>query len=65
MAPDEAPGKPPRTSVFARLKRGLFMTHTELLAKVGGAIRATFEPGPAAGVTEAMDSICAESDTTR
>src|SRR5450830_331156 len=36
------------SSVFARLKRGLFMTHTELLAKVGGAIRATFEPDPAA-----------------
>src|SRR5258708_3450490 len=36
------------SSVLARLKRGLFMTHTELLAKVGGAIRATFEPDPAA-----------------
>jgi fused signal recognition particle receptor len=36
------------SSVFARLKRGLFMTHTELLAKVGGAIRAKFEPDPAA-----------------
>ncbi|HMA29384.1 MAG TPA: signal recognition particle-docking protein FtsY [Thermoanaerobaculia bacterium] len=36
------------TSVLARLKRGLFMTHTELLAKMGSAIRATFEPDPAA-----------------
>ena len=36
------------SSVFARLKRGLFMTHTELLAKVGSAIRTTFEPDPAA-----------------
>src|ERR1035441_5887764 len=36
------------SSVLARLKRGLFMTHTELLAKVGGAIRATFEPDPVA-----------------
>src|SRR5664280_1686078 len=36
------------SSVLARLKRGLFMTHTELLAKVGGAIRATFEADPAA-----------------
>ncbi|MGE5717481.1 MAG: signal recognition particle-docking protein FtsY [Acidobacteriota bacterium] len=33
---------------MARLKRGLFMTHTELLAKMGSAIRATFEPDPAA-----------------
>jgi fused signal recognition particle receptor len=39
---------PDRTSVFARLKRGLFMTHTELLAKVGSAVRATFEADPAA-----------------
>jgi len=37
-----------RPSVFARLKRGLFMTHTELLAKVGSAVKATFEPDPAA-----------------
>ncbi len=48
MAPD-APEKPAsRTSVFARLKRGLFMTHTELLAKVGGAIKEAFEPDPRA-----------------
>ncbi len=38
-------GKP---SVLARLKRGLFMTHTELIAKVGGAIRTRFTPDPAA-----------------
>ncbi len=44
MASDERD----RTSVFARLKRGLFMTHTELIAKVGSAVRATFEPDPAA-----------------
>ena len=37
-----------RTSVFARLKRGLFMTHTELLSKMGSAVKATFEPDPAA-----------------
>lgn len=44
MAPDDSD----RSSVFARLKRGLFMTHTELFAKVGSAVRATFEPDPAA-----------------
>lgn len=43
-----ANGQRDQPSVLARLKRGLFMTHTELLAKVGGAIRATFEPDPAA-----------------
>jgi fused signal recognition particle receptor len=37
-----------RPSVFARLKRGLFMTHTELFAKVGSAVKATFEPDPEA-----------------
>jgi fused signal recognition particle receptor len=44
MAPEDRG----RSSVFARLKRGLFMTHTELLAKVGSAVRTTFEPDPAA-----------------
>src|SRR5450759_1759570 len=44
MASDERD----RPSVFARLKRGLFMTHTELLAKMGSAVKATFEPDPAA-----------------
>jgi fused signal recognition particle receptor len=44
MAPEDRG----RSSVFARLKRGLFMTHTELLSKVGSAVRATFEPDPAA-----------------
>src|SRR5512141_1379848 len=43
-----ANGERDTSSVFARLKRGLFMTHTELIAKVGGAIRSTFEPDPAA-----------------
>jgi fused signal recognition particle receptor len=38
---------PPKT-VLSRLKRGLFMTHTELIAKVGDAIRARFEPDPRA-----------------
>jgi fused signal recognition particle receptor len=44
MASDERD----RPSVFARLKRGLFMTHTELLARMGSAVKATFEPDPAA-----------------
>jgi fused signal recognition particle receptor len=38
---------PPKT-ILSRLKRGLFMTHNELIAKVGDAIRARFEPDPAA-----------------
>ncbi|MDL2716404.1 MAG: signal recognition particle-docking protein FtsY [Acidobacteriota bacterium] len=43
-----ATGERESPSVFARLKRGLFMTHTELLAKMGSAVKATFEPDPAA-----------------
>jgi fused signal recognition particle receptor len=43
-----AKGERDRPSVFARLKRGLFMTHTELLAKMGSAVKSTFEPDPAA-----------------
>jgi fused signal recognition particle receptor len=45
MASEETAAPAARSSVLARLKRGLFMTHTELIAKVGGAIRATFEEG--------------------
>jgi len=35
-------------SLFARLKRGLFMTHTELIARVGEAVKATISPDPKA-----------------
>jgi fused signal recognition particle receptor len=68
MAPDEAPVKP-SPSVFARLKRGLFMTHTELIAKVGGAIKAKFEPDPrelvAAVREEAGHRDAGEADVVR
>ncbi|HUM02800.1 MAG TPA: signal recognition particle-docking protein FtsY [Thermoanaerobaculia bacterium] len=35
-------------SLLSRLKRGLFMTHTELIARVGGAVRGAFAPDPKA-----------------
>ncbi len=35
-------------SIFARLKRGLFMTHTELISRVGTAVKTAFSPDPAA-----------------
>lgn len=38
----------PKPSLMARLKRGLFMTHTELAARVGDAIKARFSPDPKA-----------------
>ncbi len=59
MADAETPAKTAPT-VFARLKRGLFMTHTELIAKVGGAIRAKFEPDPRA--LEALEEALLTAD---
>lgn len=40
-------------SFLARLKRGLFMTHTELIARVGEAVKTRFAPDPA--VLEALE----------
>lgn len=37
-----------KPSLMARLKRGLFMTHTELVARVGDVIKARFSPDPKA-----------------
>lgn len=34
-------------TLLTRLKRGLFMTHTELIARVGDAVKARFAPDPA------------------
>lgn len=59
MASDETTAKAP-PSVLARLKRGLFMTHTELIAKVGGAIKAKFEPDPRA--LEALEDALLTAD---
>ena len=51
---------PEKPSLFARLKRGLFMTHTELISKVGGAIKAKFEPDPR--VLEALEEALIAAD---
>lgn len=37
-----------KPSILQRLKRGLFMTHTELVARVGDAVKARFSPDPRA-----------------
>ena len=37
-----------KPSLMARLKRGLFMTHTELISRVGDAIKVRFSPDPKA-----------------
>ncbi len=49
-----------RPSLMARLKRGLFMTHTELVARVGDAIRARFSPDPKA--LEALEEALLAAD---
>ncbi|HRY45336.1 MAG TPA: signal recognition particle receptor subunit alpha, partial [Thermoanaerobaculia bacterium] len=45
---------------MARLKRGLFMTHTELIARVGDAIKARFSPDPKA--LEALEEALLAAD---
>jgi fused signal recognition particle receptor len=45
---------------MARLKRGLFMTHTELVARVGDAIKARFSPDPKA--LEALEEALLAAD---
>lgn len=49
-----------KPSLMARLKRGLLMTHTELVARVGGAIRARFSPDPKA--LEALEEALLAAD---
>jgi fused signal recognition particle receptor len=45
---------------MARLKRGLFMTHTELISRVGDAIKARFSPDPKA--LEALEEALLAAD---
>lgn len=49
-----------KPSLMARLKRGLLMTHTELFARVGGAIKARFSPDPKA--LEALEEALIAAD---
>lgn len=49
-----------KPSLMARLKRGLFMTHTELISRVGGAIKARFSPDPKA--LEALEEALLAAD---
>ena len=52
--------RPMKTTLAARLKRGLFMTHTELVARVGDAIKTRFEPDPRA--LEALEEALLAAD---
>jgi len=49
-----------KPTLMARLKRGLFMTHTELISRVGDAIKARFSPDPRA--LEALEEALLAAD---
>ena len=49
-----------KPTLMARLKRGLFMTHSELISRVGDAIKARFSPDPRA--LEALEEALLAAD---
>jgi len=49
-----------KPSLMARLKRGLLMTHTELVARVGDAIKVRFSPDP-----KALDALEEDKERAR
>lgn len=55
--PSEVPQKKP---FLARLKRGLFMTHTELISRVGEAVKSRVAPDPKA--LEALEEALLKAD---
>ena len=60
-APDTAGApQPPRKSFFAKVKRGLFMTHTEILEKLGTAVKKGL--GFDESVLESLEEALLEAD---
>jgi fused signal recognition particle receptor len=53
-------GEAPRKSFFAKVKRGLFMTHTEILEKLGSAVKEGL--GFDESVVEALEETLLEAD---
>src|SRR5512132_152310 len=51
---------PPRKSFFAKVKRGLFMTHTEILEKLGAAVKEGL--GFDESVLESLEEALIEAD---
>ncbi|MCC6129261.1 MAG: signal recognition particle-docking protein FtsY [Acidobacteria bacterium] len=51
---------PQKKGLLAKLKRGLFMTHTELISRVGGAIKTKLGPDPRA--LEALEEALIAAD---
>jgi fused signal recognition particle receptor len=58
--PTPRPGKTPRSSFFAKVRRGLFMTHTEILEKLGSAVKK--ELGFDESVLERLEEALIEAD---
>jgi fused signal recognition particle receptor len=55
-----AAGSPERKSFFAKIKRGLFMTHTEILEKIGSAVKEGL--GFDESVVESLEETLLEAD---
>ena len=53
-------GSPERKSFFAKIKRGLFMTHTEILEKIGSAVKEGL--GFDESVVESLEETLLEAD---
>ena len=53
-------GEPPRKSVFAKIKRGLFMTHTEVLEKIATAVQESL--GFDESVVRSLEETLVEAD---
>ena len=58
--PVDPPPEPSRKSFFAKVKRGLFMTHTEILEKLGSAVKEGL--GFDESVVESLEETLLEAD---
>ena len=58
--PTPAPEKGRRSGFFAKVKRGLFMTHTEILEKLGSAVKKGL--GFDESVLESLEEALIEAD---
>ena len=57
---DAPPERPARRGFFAKVKRGLFMTHTEILEKLGTAVKQSL--GIDESVLEALEEALLAAD---
>ncbi|MFN2634681.1 MAG: signal recognition particle receptor subunit alpha, partial [Thermoanaerobaculia bacterium] len=60
IPPGGAPDDKPRNSFFSKVKRGLFMTHTEIIEKIGTAVKESL--GFDESVVLALEETLVEAD---